>query len=130
MGDSHRHSVVVVEDSQDTRESLALLLELNGHHVVTVSDGREALALIRAGHIRPCVILLDLIMPNMDGLAFLRDLQLASPEQARIPVIVVTGHDGFRKEALAGGCTAALLKPAKPAELLQLVENHCPPRAA
>jgi CheY-like chemotaxis protein len=130
MADSHVHSVVVVEDSQDTRESLALLLELNGHHVVTLSDGREALSLIRAGQIRPCVIILDLIMPDMDGLAFLRDLQLASPEHARIPVIVVTGHDGFRKQAMASGCTAALLKPAKPAELLQMVENHCPPRAA
>ena len=130
MATPHTHSVVIVEDSQDTRESLALLLELNGHQVVTVSDGREALSLIRTGQIRPCVIILDLIMPNMDGLEFLRDLQAASPEHARIPVIVVTGHDGFRKEALASGCTAALLKPATPAELLRLVENHCPPRAA
>jgi len=123
----HTHSVVIVEDSPDTRESLALLLELNGHHVVTVSNGIEALDLIRAGSIRPCAIVLDLIMPEMDGLALLRDLRLASPELAAIPVIVVTGHDGFRKEALAKGCRAALLKPAKPGELLRLVENHCPP---
>jgi len=130
MTDAHRHSVVIVEDSQDTRESLAMLLELSGHHVVSVANGVEALALIRAGRVRPCVIILDLIMPHMDGLAFLDDLRLASPELARIPIIVCTGHEGLRKAAVTKGCTAALLKPATPDDLLSLVEHHCPPVAA
>ena len=129
MAEAHRHSVVIVEDSQDTRESLAMLLELRGHHVVSVANGVEALGLIRGGRVRPCVIILDLVMPHMDGLAFLDDLRHASPEQANIPVIVFTGHEGFRKQALAKGCTKALLKPAKPEELLTLVESHCPPVA-
>ena len=125
MEEPHVHSVIVVEDSQDTRDSLALLLELNGHHVVTVSNGREALDLIGSGRVRPCAIVLDLVMPDMDGLEFLGDLQLSV--HAGIPVIVFTGHEGFRKDALAKGCAAALLKPAKPAELLRLVGHHCPP---
>ena len=127
MDEEHLHSVVIVDDSQDARESLALLLELRGHHVVTVSNGGEALALIRAGSVRPCALVLDLVMPVMDGLTFLRDLKLLVPEQADMAVIVFTGHEGFRRQALALGCTAALLKPAKPGELLSLVENHCPP---
>jgi CheY-like chemotaxis protein len=130
MADTHRHSVVIVEDSQDARESLAMLLELSGHHVVSVANGAEALTLIRAGSVRPCVIILDLIMPHMDGLAFLDDLRVGSPEHARIPVIVFTGHEGLRKAAVSKGCMMALLKPAKPEDLLSLVDNHCPPVAA
>ena len=126
----HQHSVVIVEDSRDTRESLAMLLELSGHQVLSVANGVEALGLIRSGRVRPCVIILDLIMPHMDGLAFLDDLYHAPLDQPRIPVIVLTGHEGFRKQALAKGCTMALLKPARPADLIKLVDGHCPPVAA
>jgi CheY-like chemotaxis protein len=128
MADSHVHTVIIVEDSPDTRDSLALLLELNGHDVATVADGREALDLITSGRVRPCVVILDLVMPTMDGLAFLDDLQRSA--NAAVPVVVCTGHDGFRKQALAKGCRAALLKPAKPADLLRLVADHCPPASA
>jgi CheY-like chemotaxis protein len=127
MAETHVHSVIIVEDSQDTRDSLALLLELNGHHAVCVSNGREALDLIHSGKVRPCAVLLDLVMPAMDGLAFLEHLQRSV--HAATPVVVFTGHEGFRKEALAKGCAAALLKPAKPEELLRIVEHHCPPGA-
>ena len=126
MADTHAHSVIIIEDSKDARDSLALLLELDGHHVVSFANGMEALDLIRGGSIRPCAIVLDLLMPQMDGLTFLEELRRSV--HARVPVIVFTGHDGARKEALAKGCTAALLKPAKPGELLRLVGHHCPPR--
>jgi CheY-like chemotaxis protein len=125
MAEAHVHTVIIVEDSTDARESLALLLELNGHHVAAVSNGREALDLIESGRVRPCAIVLDLVMPTMDGLAFMDDLRRSV--HADVPVIVFTGHEGFRKDALAKGCSAALLKPAKPAELLRLVGHHCPP---
>jgi CheY-like chemotaxis protein len=117
--------VIIVEDSQDARDSLAMLLEMHGHHVATVANGREAYDLIDSGRVRPCAVILDLVMPTMDGLTFLDDLQRSV--HARVPIIVFTGHDGFRKEALEKGCAAALLKPAKPAELLRIVEHHCPP---
>lgn len=103
-----RISVLIVEDSDDARESLALLVELEGRHVIKASDGMEALRMVRTGQARPCAIVLDLLMPGMDGL---------------------TGHERARREALAMGCTAALLKPAKPAELLRLIGHHCPPIA-
>jgi CheY-like chemotaxis protein len=93
-----------------------------------VSNGREALDLIESGRVRPCAVLLDLVMPAMDGLAFLEDLRRSV--HAATPVVVFTGHDVFRKEALAKGCAAALLKPAKPEELLRVLERHCPPTAA
>ena len=127
MAEAHAHSVVIVDDSGDARDSLALLLELEGHDVVKVANGIAALDLIRAGRVRPCAIVLDLVMPHMDGLSFLQELRRSV--HARIPVIVFTGHDGFRKEALAKGCSAALLKPANPVELLRLVGHHCPPTA-
>jgi CheY-like chemotaxis protein len=125
MAETHVHSVIIVEDSQDARDSLALLLEMNGHHAETVANGREALDLIHSGRVRPCAVILDLVMPTMDGLTFLDDLRRSV--HAQVPIVVFTGHEGFRKEALAKGCSAALLKPAKPDELLRIVEHHCPP---
>ena len=125
MTEPHIHSVIIVEDSPDARDSLALLLEVNGHHVATVANGREALDLVNSGQVRPCAVVLDLVMPTMDGLAFLEDLQRSV--HAAIPVIVLTGHEGFRQQAVAKGCAAAFLKPAQPEELLRIVEHHCPP---
>jgi CheY-like chemotaxis protein len=124
---THAHSVLIVEDSEDARDSLALLVELAGHHVVKAANGTEALALIQTGRVRACAIVLDLLMPQMDGLMFLRELRASV--HAKTPVVAFTGHEGARKEALAMGCTAALLKPAKPGDLLRLIEHHCPPAA-
>jgi len=78
----------VVEDDEATREMLRYLVESVGCSVVTAANGLEALEYLRNG-IRPCLILLDLMMPIMDGCAFdhelARDLQLSS-----IPTIVIT----------------------------------------
>jgi CheY-like chemotaxis protein len=73
----HQHSVLLAEDDSDTRESLVAFLEHAGSNVLAVSHGRDALAALRGGF-RPCVILLDLAMPDMDGWQF-RRTQLADP---------------------------------------------------
>ena len=90
--DGHRHSVLLTEDDADTQEALRLLLEQAGYDVIGVSHGRDALAALRGGA-RPCVILLDLAMPDMNGFEF-RRAQLADPALEAIPVIVLSagGH--------------------------------------
>jgi CheY-like chemotaxis protein len=119
----HPHVVLVVDDNLDGLTSLVLLLELKGYEVIGASSGEEAIHLL-AGGVRPCAIVLDLIMPKVDGLTF-RHWQTQSPELAAIPVIALTGHEGLRRQAQADGFAAALLKPVGIDDLCVLLGNHC-----
>ena len=80
--------VLIVEDDLDTREMLARFLEIAGYQVVLAANGVEALKVLRGGAVAS-VILLDLMMPVMDGWQF-RDEQRRDPSMSHIPVVVVT----------------------------------------
>ena len=80
-------TVLVVEDDADVREVICEILEGEGCRPVGVRDGNEALRALRSG-LRPCLIVLDMLMPGMDGWQF-RRTQKADEELAKIPVIVV-----------------------------------------
>ena len=121
-GSVHRHSVLVLEDIADSREALTLLLESHGYRVTAAANGAEALRTMQT--FRPCVAIADLIMPTMDGLSFRQEM-LKSAEMAAIPVVALTGHEGLRRHALTEGFAAALLKPARPEELAELVAGYC-----
>ena len=121
-GSVHRHSVLVLEDIADSREALTLLLESHGYRVTAAANGAEALRTMQT--FRPCVAIADIIMPTMDGLSFRQEM-LKSAEMAAIPVVALTGHEGLRRHALTEGFAAALLKPARPEELAELVAGYC-----
>src|SRR5512138_2541112 len=87
-GAARRPTVLVVDDDESVRESLALALELEGYMVLRAAHGIDALLVLRTG-IRPDVILLDLEMPVMPGWEF-RERQLADPALADIPVVIVS----------------------------------------
>jgi CheY-like chemotaxis protein len=123
------HTVLVVEDDADTRESLALLLECEGFGVTSVANGLEAIHLMQTLGFRPCAVVVDLIMPVMDGLTLGRHM-LADPELARIPLFGLTGHEGLRRHALTEGFTAAYLKPADLDAIIALIGSHCPSGSA
>ena len=80
--------ILIADDDADLRESLRLLLELNGHSVEEARNGQEALQQLHQAQ-PPCVILLDLMMPIMDGWQFRRQ-QLQDPALASIPVLVIS----------------------------------------
>jgi CheY-like chemotaxis protein len=124
LKDPHGHTVLVVEDHDDGRTSLALLLEVQGYEVVSASNGEEAIGLLAKSTLRPCAIILDLIMPKIDGFTF-RHWQQQSPELAAIPVIALTGHEGLRRQAMADGFAAALLKPVGIEVIDALLGKHC-----
>jgi CheY-like chemotaxis protein len=126
-GNTHRHSVLVLEDIADSRTALTLLLESEGFEVVAAANGEEALRTMQT--FRPCVAIADIIMPTMDGLSFRQEM-LKCAEMAAIPVVALTGHEGLRRHALTEGFAAALLKPARPEELTALVAGHCTQEAA
>ena len=121
---SHQHVVLVVEDSDVARESLGLLLQMEGYRVATAPSGLEALHLMRTLGFRPCVILADLIMPKMDGITFRAEKE-KHPDLAPIPVIALTAHEGLRRHALDVGFAAALLTPCDFPTLFGLVDRHC-----
>ncbi len=81
----HRHRVLLVEDNEDVRTAIAMLLRVEGSGVVEASDGTEALDQLHKGP-PPCLILLDLMMPKTDGWQF-RKAQVHDPSLAKIPVV-------------------------------------------
>jgi len=116
------HSVLVVDDDPDICEVVKTILELHGYRVLTAGDGADALAQLQAG-VRPSVILLDLMMPRMNGLQF-RDEQNRDPTLRAIPVVVLTGDGRAEAKAAAMG-VEGLRKPVELAVLLDAVRRTC-----
>ena len=113
--------VLIVDDDARIRALMARLLETSGYKAVEAANGKEALARMRQR--RPCVILLDLQMPIMDGLEFRRQ-QLADPELAEVPVICVTGfYDS--SDILRSTGVRCFTKPVQLSALLQAIREVC-----
>src|SRR5947199_9887072 len=102
---------------------MAQLLSLEGFQAAAVANGSEALQYLHNGHIKPDVILLDLMMPVMDGWEFRRKQQ-ADPAFADVPVIVLSALDQARASTLHAD--AFLKKPLDFDRLLSLVRTFCP----
>ena len=114
--------VLIVEDDEGVRSAFAALLASEGYRVVEAADGLEALKLLRAAEDLPCLILLDLMMPRMNGWDF-RAVQRRDERLDTIPVVVVSA-DPLAARATRMGAAAVLQKPADPDELLELVDRH------
>jgi len=97
--DNGRRSVLVVDDDRDIRESLAEVLRGGGQEVTTARDGFDALGKLESVP-RPCVILLDLMMPRMAGLEFLKHLS-EHRHAGDFVVLVMSANDALRSEAVA-----------------------------
>jgi two-component system response regulator MprA len=111
---------LVVDDEEDLGAVLATLLRRRGYRVSAASDGLAALDAI--GRDRPDLVLLDLALPRLDGMATLRRLR-ASPETAALPVIVLSAHAGSdeSQQALAAGAQDCLTKPFETGDLVARV---------
>jgi CheY-like chemotaxis protein len=115
--------VLIVDDERDFCLTLKMVLRLEGYDVVTSPDGVDALACLRGG-LHPCLILLDMMMPRMNGPQF-REEQVRDPALREIPVIVLTGGgDPVLRQAAALGLMA-IRKPVDLAALLSEVERFC-----
>jgi CheY-like chemotaxis protein len=111
--------VLVVDDDRLARESLSGLLNVEGYSVLMAENGHRALDILKKAAYFPCLILLDLAMPIMDGRGFLK-LRAKDPMLRQIPVIVVSG-DPPRGEQL-GGIEAYLQKPVRFDRLIATVD--------
>ena len=113
--------VLIVEDDEDLREMMAQILSIEGFQPAAVANGREALDYLHTRQ-KPHVILLDLMMPVMDGWEFRRQQQ-ADPDLAPVPVIVLSALDQGRTGMV--DAAAFIKKPLDFDRLIELVREHC-----
>mgnify|MGYP000892810154 FL=1 len=113
-------ALMIVEDDADISEALAEALEDHGHTVIVAADGQEALDKLRAAAVLPRLILLDLMMPVMDGWQF-RAAQRQDANLAEIPVVLLSAHVDVRRAAGELGAIAWLRKPVDLQALLAIV---------
>jgi CheY-like chemotaxis protein len=116
-------TVLLVEDDNDIRDALVQILEEEGYVVVAAAHGRIGLELMRLH--RPMLILLDLMMPVMNGWQF-REAQLQDAVFAATPVIVISADNSARQESEAMRVQGFLQKPIELSELLRVVAAFCP----
>jgi two-component system cell cycle response regulator DivK len=114
--------ILLVDDEEMNRDFLQRRLQKRGYEVITAVDGRDACT--RVIDLRPDLILMDMMMPNMDGLEATRSLR-AVPETRDIPVIALTAQAmaGDREKVVEAGCDDYATKPIDLPELLDKIQR-------
>lgn len=116
-------TLMLVEDDLDVAEAMLDVLVDEGYAVDHACNGREALEMLRAHEGEPLLILLDLMMPEMDGAQF-REQQLSDPRLAHIPVVVLSADRQGAQTARELGASDFAAKPIRPEQLLSIVERQ------
>jgi CheY-like chemotaxis protein len=116
-------AVLIVEDDEATREAFALILSQDGYQVKTASNGLRALEQLRSST-PPGLILLDMMMPEMDG-AQLQEHLTRDERLASIPVLICSAACDRARRRLSSQPVGFLQKPIDPAALLAAVRRHC-----
>ena len=117
-------TVLLVEDQADVRESMADLLEVSGYPVCTAANGREALDLLRSSNADVCLILLDLMMPVMNGWDFAAAVA-RDPALCSIPIAVLSGGLMRGRPEPPPQAVVSILKPVHVDELLETLALYC-----
>jgi DNA-binding response OmpR family regulator len=116
--------VMIVDDDPDIRESLMEFLEDHGFETIGARDGLEALQTLGSADPPPCLIILDLMMPNMDGRTF-REKQLEQGALADIPVVVISAHRDVAQRHRDMQAAAWIPKPLNLTALLRVIRERC-----
>jgi CheY-like chemotaxis protein len=121
-GKAEGATVLLVEDTEDNRQMMRKLLEISGYQVVEAINGKEAVEV--ATRVRPQIILMDLSLPLIDGLAATRRIR-SLPGMSKVPIVAVSAHDSadFHHEALEAGCDAYITKPIDYAQVEDTVKR-------
>jgi len=121
-----KEKILIVDDDPDVREAVSMMLEAKGYQVVTAADGIEALANVKAD--RPDLMILDLLMPKMDGFAVCKELQDPRWVKHRVPILILSSvrEDASRRRyeletGLQLGVDDYVEKPISQAKLLERV---------
>lgn len=117
-------TILVVDDDADFRRLLQLWLTANGFDVTEASNGMEALRVMSRS--KPSLILLDLMMPVLDGRGF-RTQQLRNPEFANIPVLCISAAHEAEQTAQEIGAAGCIMKPIEMDSLIDSIRAFCAP---
>ncbi|MBL8172343.1 MAG: response regulator [Acidobacteria bacterium] len=117
--------ILIAEDFEENRIALKLLLKMAGFAVLEAETGGEALARIRSE--KPDLVLMDISLPDVDGLQATQQLR-SEPEFQNLPIIIVTAYDDPERIAAAqtAGCTDYLVKPIEIDTLKTMIRRHLP----
>jgi len=115
-------TILIVDDFDDTRLLLRTWLEKKGYLVIEAENGKEAV--VKAERRRPDLIIMDVEMPELDGLSATRQIR-ALENFERVPIVAVSayGADQFRADALNAGCNEYVSTPFEPEELENLIRS-------
>ena len=120
------HSVLLVEDDDFIRQEISEALQDEGYKVSTAAHGKEALAILADGQ-KPSVVLLDLMMPVMNGWEFLKAFK-RDDAHTNIPVVILSAF-ADRATIIGGDAISVLRKPINLDALFNVLEEHCPDRS-
>jgi len=114
-------TILVIEDYSDTRELLSVLLRRHGYNVIEAEDGVEGL--LKAGWVYPDLILMDLSLPEMDGVEVARRIH-AQPKLSQVPIFVLSAYltEEVKADTRAAGCIEAFTKPYDAEALLARID--------
>ena len=115
------NAILIVDDDADMRDTMTDVLQAEGYKVIAVPGGPEALRLLEEG-LRPALILLDMMMPGMDGRQF-RAEQTKHSDWAAIPTVVFSAYGDVAETASEIGAAGGLAKPLRMDALLELIER-------
>jgi CheY-like chemotaxis protein len=116
-------SIVIIEDDEDIREAMHALLELEGFPVTSFANGKEAIDALKE-YSEPCLILLDLMMPIMNGWEFLKARKALGDTIVAIPVYIVSAIAN-QLEAEETGASGYIKKPVDAEILVKIVKGYC-----
>jgi CheY-like chemotaxis protein len=122
----HEGTVLIVDDNLDACASLAMLAMIEGFSPVMAANGAKALAYL-AEHPAPCFIILDMVMPVMDGWEFLARKH-SVPDLARIPVLIATGREGTIDLDNYPEVVSVVYKPVAPEKIFDILKDYHVPR--
>lgn len=113
-------TVLIIDDDADIRQLLSILLQAHGYNTIDAADGAQALRQLKRGP-RPAVIILDLMMPHMDGEQFIT--RIRSGRLRQTPIIVMSGHNASTQKAAQLQAACCLIKPVELNDLLEAVRR-------
>jgi CheY-like chemotaxis protein len=115
-------TILLAEDHADSREMLAVMLEMDGYRVIRAQDGLEALELARADH--PDLIITDVNMPRMNGIDLIRAVRDAANGLSAVPIVAITAYgSSFCLEARDAGANEAISKPLGYEHVQEVVDS-------
>jgi len=114
--------ILVVDDDPTNRKLIVTILSKKGFEAIEAGNGVEAFNVL-ANNPDIDIILLDIIMPVMDGITFLKEIK-SRPDYINLPIIILTTDDSRKTEALALGANDVIIKPIRPVMLIEKLQNY------